>query len=74
MNVPDEGYSKDASCALDLISTFLLLLLADTSSGGLFFSEGMIHPVLIVYQQSYQPSDSNKNGAIKLSAHVVFLE
>ena len=26
LNVPDEGYSKTASCALNLISTFLLLL------------------------------------------------
>ena len=45
VNVP-EGYCRNASCALNLISTLSLLSLGDTSAGGLLICEGIISPVV----------------------------
>ena len=48
LGIPGEGYSRNASCTLNLISTFLLLSLVDTSAGGLLVLEGIIRPVVSV--------------------------
>ena len=43
MNVPDDGYSRNALCVLNDISTFVLLSLScvDASAGGQLVSEGI---------------------------------
>ena len=64
----DVDYSRNASCAINMISTFLLLSLglylcwrtiilhyhwAYTSAGGLLFSEGIIHLQSCNYYKNY---------------------
>ena len=44
LNLPDEGYSRNASCALNFICFFFL---SNTSTGGLRLApDGIIHPVV----------------------------
>ena len=38
LSVPDEGYSRNASCTLNLISTFLCGLFQSTSTSTLYFT------------------------------------
>jgi len=47
LSVPDEVYSRNVSCALNLISV-LYFHWVDTSPGGLLVPEGIIHPVVSV--------------------------
>ena len=42
----DEGYSRNALCAVNLISTFYYYHWVDTSAGGLLVPEGIIRPVV----------------------------
>ena len=46
MSVPDEGYSRNALCALNLISTFYYYHWVDTSAGGILIIDGIILPVV----------------------------
>ena len=46
LSVSDEGYSRNALCALNLISTFYYYHWVDTSAGGLLVLEGIISPVV----------------------------
>ena len=41
-------YSRNASCALNLIATFYYCHWVDTSAGGLLVLEGIIRPVVII--------------------------
>jgi hypothetical protein len=45
MSVPDEAYFRNASCALNLISTFYYYHWVDTVAGGLSVPEGIIRSV-----------------------------
>jgi len=45
LGVPDEGYSRNASWGLNLISTFYHYHFANTSFGALLFPEGISRPV-----------------------------
>jgi len=45
-SVHDAGYSRNASCALNLISTFYYSQGVDTSTGGLLAPEGITRSVL----------------------------
>ena len=44
--VPDEGYSRNAVCALNVISTFYYYHWVDTSAGELLVPVGIIRPVV----------------------------
>jgi hypothetical protein len=46
LSVPDEGYSRNVLCALNLISTFYYHHWVDASAGGLLIPEGIIRPVV----------------------------
>jgi hypothetical protein len=48
LSVHDDGYSRNASCALNWISTFYCYHWVDTSPGGLLVPEGIIRPVVSV--------------------------
>jgi ABC-type nickel/cobalt efflux system permease component RcnA len=48
LSVLDEGYSKNVSCALNLISTILLLSLGQYLCCGLLIPEDIIHQVVSV--------------------------
>jgi len=41
LSVPDEGYSRNALCALNLIYTFYYYHWVDTSAGGVLVPEGI---------------------------------
>jgi hypothetical protein len=46
LSVPDEGYSRNALCALNLMSTFYYYHWVDTTGVGLLVPEGIIRPVV----------------------------
>jgi hypothetical protein len=49
LSVPDEGYSSNVSCAINLIFLrFYYYHWVDTSASGLLVTEGIIHPVVSV--------------------------
>ena len=46
LSVLDEGYSRNALCALNMISTLYYYHRVDTSAGGLIVPDGIIRPVI----------------------------
>ena len=47
LSVPDEGYSRNALCTLNLISTFYYYHWVNTTGVGLLVPEGIIRPIVI---------------------------
>ena len=46
LSIPEEGYSRNASCALNLNICFYYYHWFDASAGGLLVPEGIIRPVV----------------------------